>query len=93
MIFAEARHIKIITDILQKYPYHFYVYGSRARGDSGKSSDLDLCFFDNIPNNMRFAIEEDFEKSKLPYTVDLLDLNKCDPSFLQIIKKDMQALT
>lgn len=92
MIFAEPRHLKIIMDILQKYPYHFYAYGSRARGDAGKSSDLDLCFFDNIPNNIRFSIEEDFEESRLPYTVDLLDWNKCDPSFQEIIKKDMKPI-
>ena len=33
---------KIIKDILRKYPYDFYYYGSRVKGDFTKASDLDI---------------------------------------------------
>ncbi len=89
MIYVEESHKKIITEILSKYPYKFYAFGSRVKGTAKKFSDLDLCFFDNIPWNIRAHIEEDFEESNLPYTVDIVDWNMCDDSFKQIIKQDM----
>ncbi len=45
MIYVEKKHLKIIQDILTKYPYKFFAFGSRVRGDYKKLSDLDLCFF------------------------------------------------
>ncbi len=33
MIYMEERHEQIMRDVLKKYPYTFYVFGSRARGD------------------------------------------------------------
>ena len=32
--------LKIIKEILFRYPYEFYLYGSRVKGDFTKSSDL-----------------------------------------------------
>jgi len=28
----EDKHLKIVKDILSKYPYQFYAYGSRVKG-------------------------------------------------------------
>ena len=89
MIQTEERHLRIILDILKKYPYKFYAFGSRVKGNHRKLSDLDLCFFDPIPWNVRSHIEEDFEESDLPYKVDLVDFNLCDEKFQSIILKDM----
>ena len=89
MNYIEERHKKIIIEVLNKYPYKFYVFGSRAKGVAKKFSDLDICFFDDIPWNIRAHIEEDFEESNLPYTVDMVDWNMCDDSFKQIIKREM----
>ena len=46
------KHLKIVKDILQKYPYDFYVFGSRAKQVAKKFSDLDLCYFDNIDSKI-----------------------------------------
>ena len=40
---------KILEQILSKYPYEFYAYGSRVKGTARKYSDLDLCFQEEIP--------------------------------------------
>jgi predicted nucleotidyltransferase len=88
MIDIEERHKKIIFDILNKHPYHFYAFGSRVKGKAKRFSDLDLCFFDKIPDKVISDLEEQFEESNLPYTVDIVDWNSCDPSFQEIIKKD-----
>lgn len=92
MINIEPKHLKYVRDILAKYPYKFYVFGSRVMGKTKKFSDLDLCFFESIPNSVLLKIEEEFEESDLPYKVDLVDGNKCDPEFLKIIKSNMVAL-
>lgn len=89
MIFIEARHLKIVQDILRNYPYSFYVFGSRARGNPRQLSDLDLCFFDDIPWAVRAQIDEDFEESDLPYKVDVIDWNQCDLDFKKLIAKDL----
>lgn len=85
----EPKHWKIVTDILKKYPYTFYAFGSRVYGTATQLSDLDLCFFDEIQRNKYIHIEEDFERSNLPYKVDLVDWNKCDETFRKIISNDM----
>ena len=89
MIFTEERHLKIIKDILSKYPYTFYASGSRARGNPKKFSDLDLCFVEPIPLNVLSHINEDFEESWLPYTVDVVNWNSCKQEFKDIIQKDL----
>ena len=78
----EEKHAKIIKDILSKYPYSFFAFGSRAKYTSDKFSDLDLCFFDQMPNNIKLNIEEEFEESDLPYKVDIIDYNNC-PTYFQ----------
>ena len=88
----EPRHWKIVKAILAKYPYAFYAFGSRARGNPKQLSDLDICFFENIPWNIRAHIDEDFENSDLPFTVDVIDWNSCDEGFQNIIKKDLRLI-
>jgi predicted nucleotidyltransferase len=89
MLFMEPKHLTIVQNILSKYPYSFYAFGSRARGNPKILSDLDLCFFDNISANVLAHIDEDFEESDLPYKVDIVDWNKCSDDFRAIIKKDL----
>ncbi len=88
MIYMEERHEKILRDILKKYPFTFYLFGSRVRGDQKKFSDLDICFFEDIPWSIRGHIKEDFEESRLPYQVDLVDWNLCDESFKNAIRSE-----
>jgi predicted nucleotidyltransferase len=86
-------HLKLVQDILKKYPYKFYVFGSRSKQQAKKFSDLDLCYFDNIDSRILSNIEEDFEESDLPYKVDIINFNDCSEDFKAIIKKDMVHLS
>lgn len=83
----EKKHLKIIKDILSKYPYSFYAFGSRVTGKAKQYSDLDLCFKDNIKDLELFNIREDFEESDLPYTVDLINWNTISDDFKKNIKE------
>src|SRR5262249_40558704 len=88
----EKRHFKIVKEILSKYPYTFYAFGSRAKKEPKRLSDLDLCFFEPITSNVRSHIEEDFEESNLPYKIDMVDWQTCDPEFRSIIQNNLICL-
>lgn len=72
MLQLEERHQQIIHQILNKYPYTFYAYGSRVKGTARKLSDLDLCYQDNISDSIAFQIEEELKESDLPFMVELV---------------------
>jgi len=88
----EERHWKIVCDILKKYPYQFYAFGSRVKRNAKQFSDLDLCYKEEIPGNIMTHIREDFEESNLPYKVDFIDWMRCDKSFKDKIEKDLVKL-
>ena len=72
MLQLEPRHRQIIQQILSKYPYFFYAYGSRVKGTARRLSDLDLCYLENIPGAVIFQIEEELKESDLPFLVELV---------------------
>ncbi|KLL02916.1 MAG: hypothetical protein MRERV_34c009 [Mycoplasmataceae bacterium RV_VA103A] len=89
MLQLENKHWEIIRQILIKYPYQFYAYGSRARGTARKLSDLDLCYQENISDATVFQIEEEFTESDLPFFVELVNWKHMRPKFREMIKKDL----
>lgn len=86
------RHYEIVRDILEKYAFTFGAFGSRVVGIPKRFSDLDLCFFENIPGNILSHIEEDFEESDLPYKVDLVDWSICSADFRDRIRRKLLFL-
>lgn len=90
MIHLEERHYKIIKDILQKYPYKFYAFGSRVKGTHWRLSDLDLCIKEDTPSLTLGDIEEEFEESNLPFKVDIVQWKHCSDNFKKLIEKDFE---
>lgn len=89
---VEPRHLKMIDDILVKYDYSFFAFGSRVLGNNKRFSDLDIFFFEEIPNRDLLSLEEAFEESDLPFIVDLVHFKKCDPAFQEILLKNYLCL-
>ena len=85
---------KIIKDILRKYPYDFYCYGSRVKGDFTKSSDLDILLMSdkNIPEKILNELKLDFNKSLVPYIVNISVYNNLDKSFYELIKPSLVSV-
>jgi len=83
---------KILEQILSKYPYRFYAYGSRVKGTARKYSDLDICYQENIPSYVLMEIERDLEESHLPFIVELVNWKYMQPVFQKIIHKDLTLL-
>jgi len=85
----ESRHLDMLKQILSKYPYKFYAYGSRAKGTARKFSDLDLCYQASIPRKIIYQIQEELEESDLPFFVELVNWEQMKPSFRELIEKDL----
>ena len=92
MIQIEPQDYQILQKILSKYPYQFYAYGSRAKGNARKFSDLDLCYRDNIPNEVVYQIKEELEESDLPFIVELVNWKQMRPQFQELIRRDLKAI-
>lgn len=79
---------KIIKDILRKYPYDFYYYGSRVKGGFTKASDLDI-----LTNGLSYSeleeIENQFNESRIPYVINLSLKSNMDEKFYNLIKNDL----
>jgi len=82
---------KIIKEILSKYFYDFYYYGSRVKGDFTRASDLDILLVSDgkILQSDIEKIENEFNKSKIPYRVNISRRDKMEDYFYDLIKKDL----
>ena len=88
----EDKHWKILIDILNRYPYQFYVFGSRIKGTAKKYSDLDLCYKEEVPYSILSNIKETLEETNLPFSVDFVDWNNCTEDFQKLIENDLIPL-
>ena len=79
-----------IKSVIDKYSnYTFKVFGSRARGDFKKGSDIDIAVLEEVDNKTKFNIMNDFDSLDIPYQVDLVfikDVSKQE--FLKSIERD-----
>ena len=93
MVIIEKKHLEILKNILKKYSYTFYAYGSRVTGKNRQYSDLDLCYKEIIPTKIILDIEEELEESDIPFRVDLVYWDNMPEGFQKLIEKDLKPLT
>lgn len=81
----------IINIIKQLLPQaNIYLFGSRARNDHQPESDIDVAI-DNkqkIDSYILSDIKEQIEESTIPFTVDIVDLNRVSDDFKKEILRD-----
>lgn len=84
---------KIIESILSKYrdKCSFYYYGSRAKGNFDKTSDLDILIkgHERMPIETFEQLRREFDESWLPFVVDLHDFHCVADRFYQQIKPSL----
>jgi predicted nucleotidyltransferase len=92
MMQLEPAHLSIIQTILQKHlPLAtVYLFGSRAANTAKKFSDIDLLVQDKNPLSLALqsALREDFSKSALPFTVDIVDAQTVTSTFRTQIMRE-----
>lgn len=81
----------IIKEILSKYPYEFYYYGSRVKGHYTIGSDLDILLVaeNEILQSEIEKIDLEFNKSLIPYKVNICQKAKMEDYFYKMIEKDL----
>jgi predicted nucleotidyltransferase len=89
MIRMDKQHLDMIKSILIKYPYTFYAFGSRTKGNQQPFSDFDICFIEPIPHDVLRSIHQEFEESNIPFKIDIIDFKRASPEFQKIIQKDL----
>lgn len=70
--------IEDIINILKKYPEveRAVIFGSRARGNYRKGSDIDITLFgDKLTNSINTKIFYDIDDLYLIYKIDLINFN------------------
>lgn len=82
-------HKKILDGILLAYPYKFFVFGSRSKGDFRQNSDLDLIVFGDISFNEYATLNTQLIEASVPFNIDLVRANKSDTDFLESIKSQL----
>lgn len=70
--------IEDIVNIIRKYEEvtRAVIFGSRARGDYKKASDIDIALFgDKLTNTINTKIFFEIDELYMPYKVDLINFN------------------
>lgn len=79
-----------IKMVINKYSnFEFIVFGSRARGDYKKESDLDIAVNGKISDKEQFEILNDFDLLNIPYMLDIVFIDKIrKKELIDSIKRD-----
>ena len=78
------REVRQVTRaVLSRYPVKVYLFGSWATGTPSRHSDIDLGIDPAapLPPGMFAELREQFEESRIPYRVEVVDLSAADPMF------------
>ena len=90
-------HLEIVQGILREHlpvDVKVWVFGSRANWTTKDSSDLDIALEgeSRLSHKLLGALNDAFENSALPYTVDVVDLNRIGDSFRKIVESQKVPL-
>jgi len=81
--------IKLLLEPLKEAHCKVYIFGSRARGDHRRFSDLDVLV--ECPGDMAgllSQVRDDLEQSELPIKVDLVEARYLADSYRENVKRD-----
>ncbi len=85
----EAR--RLATDAVRDTDIAVYLFGSRARGAARRFADIDIALDADarpVPRDLLALLREQFEESRIPYRVDLVDLYHADPSLRAEVSRE-----
>jgi len=67
-----------------------YLFGSWARGEEKRASDIDIAieYEGSLAHDIIVKIRELLEESRIPYRVDVVDLTKAGPVLAERVKEE-----
>ena len=80
---------KILFKFLDPQKDRVFIFGSRAIGGARKFSDIDIGVKSEkqIDSLLLSDIEEAFEESDIPYTVDVVDFSQVSDKFKELAEQ------
>jgi len=90
-LFAELPFLTSLIDLAVKliHPKKIILFGSRARGDHGRTSDVDIAFFfRKDPYQWARFVAEAEEDLPTLLELNLVDVHSASPAILESIKKE-----
>jgi predicted nucleotidyltransferase len=81
--------ISKIVEILREYnPKAVYLFGSRARGDNLKNSDIDIAVDIDLSFREKRKLKEKIDKAAGLYSVDLVFFDEMSEEFKEKVLKE-----
>ena len=71
----EEVYNKILSIAKENKQYKFILFGSRARGNYKKESDIDIAVIGNVNSEDKMKILNDFDILNIPYMIDIVFFN------------------
>ena len=89
----DADQLRMVKEIINRYIPNkkVWVYGSRITQEAQETSDLDLVVFDCSSDEI-YDLRENFSKSDVLVSVDIMDWENIPDSFRETIKKEYVVL-
>ncbi|MEZ4743657.1 MAG: nucleotidyltransferase domain-containing protein [Bdellovibrionota bacterium] len=86
--------LKLAIDPLKNHGAEVWIFGSRARGDYKKFSDIDILYELKQEQQTGFIslIKENLEESDLPIKVDLVDLKNLAKAYAVNVHKEKKRV-
>lgn len=83
----------MVLSALAPFDASVYLYGSRARGDWKRLSDVDIAIDPRapLPPSLLLELEERLEESHVPLHVDIADLSRSNNDFRSKVLKESVA--
>ena len=86
---SEETYNKIKEVIKKNKNYKFILFGSRARGDYKKTSDIDIAIEENVSREEQYKIMNEIDLLDIIYKIDLVFIDdKTNLELLESIKRD-----
>jgi predicted nucleotidyltransferase len=81
---------RLVLDALGDRAAEVWLFGSCARGDIRRHSDIDIAILsrDPLPAGFLAALEADIEDSPIPYDVDIVDLRQAHPALAEEVRRE-----
>ncbi len=81
---------RCLGPFLRRFDAHLIVFGSRARGETHRASDLDLALLADrpIPTWALAEMRECLENSNLPFRIDLVDYARAPAELKRAIDEE-----
>lgn len=80
----------MIEDVLKEKSCKIYLFGSWARKEEKRTSDIDIAIeaTTDLSDRLWIELRERIEESHLPYHVDLVNLRKASTDIIDKVRKE-----